>query len=76
MTLTTIKSDKNKRFLLSEQVKTLLQEKGFSKLFNYPDYNYFKNQVQEEFNKCYAIADRFISENEEANTSDFNDYIF
>jgi len=76
MTLTTIKSDKNKRFLLSEQVKTRLQEKGFLKVFNYPDYNHFKNQVQEEFNKCYAIADLFISENEGTNTSDFNDYIF
>lgn len=76
MTLITIKKDKNKRFLLSEQVKTRLQEKGFLKVFNYPDFNHFKNQVQEEFNKGYAIAELFISENEGTNTSDFNDYIF
>ena len=76
MTLTTIKSDKSKCFLLSEQVKNHLQEKGFLKVFNYPDYHHFKNQVQEAFNKSYAIAEIFISDNEGANTSDFNDYIF
>lgn len=76
MTLIKIKKYKNKRFLLSEQVKTRLQEKGLSKVFNYPDYQYFKNQVREAFNKSYAIAELFISENKEANESDFNDYIF
>jgi hypothetical protein len=76
MTLITIKNTKNKSFLLSEQVKFRLQEKGLSKVFNYPDYQHFKNQVQEAFNKSYAIAELFISENQEANESDFNDYIF
>jgi hypothetical protein len=76
MTLTTIKSNKNKSFLPSEQVKTILKEKGFLKVFNYSDYEYFKNQVQEEFNKTYAIAELFISENLESNKSDLNDYIF
>lgn len=76
MTLITIKKDKNKRFLLSEQVKTILQEKGFLKVFNYSDYNYFKEQVTNTFNKAKAIADLFISENIDYNHSDFNDYIF
>lgn len=76
MTLITIKSGKNKRFLLSEQVKKILQEKGYLKVFNYSDYNHYKDQVKEAFNKAVAIADLFISENKETNNSDFNDYIF
>jgi len=75
MTLNTLKQDKNKRFLLSEQVKFRLQEKGFLKVFNYTDYNHFKSQVKKEFNKSYAIADLFIADNL-ANECDFNDYIF
>ena len=42
MTLTTIKKGKNTRFLLSEQVKQLLLQRGFLKVFNYQDYNYYK----------------------------------
>ena len=76
MTLTAIKSNKNKRFLLSEQVKTILQEKGFLKVFNYQDFNHYKDQVKEAFNKAVTIAELFVLDNEEANSSDFNDYIF
>lgn len=76
MTLITINEGKNKRFLLSEQVKRILQEKGFLKLFNYSDYNYYKNNVTEAFNKAVAIAELFILDNEHATESDFNDYIF
>lgn len=76
MTLTSIKNDKNKRFLLSEQVKTILQEKGFLKIFNYQDYNYFKKNISNAFNKALRIAELFILENADANESDFNDYIF
>lgn len=76
MTLTTIKKDKSKRFLLSEQVKNILQKKGLLKIFNYQDYNYYKEQVKEAFNKAVTIAELFILDNEDANSSDFNDYIF
>lgn len=76
MTLTAIKKDKNKRFLLSEQVKTILLQKGFLMVFNYQDYNYYKDQVKEAFNKSLAIAELFISDNESENNSDFNNYIF
>lgn len=76
MTLTTIKKNKNKRFLLSEQVKELLLQKGFLKVFNYQDYNYYKEQLKDSFNKAIDIAERFISDNDTTNTSDFNDYIF
>ena len=76
MTLTAIKKDKNKRFLLSEQVKTILHEKGYLKIFNYQDYNHFKSQVQDTFNKALAIANLFILENMSDNESDFNDYLF
>ncbi|WP_341221043.1 hypothetical protein [Polaribacter atrinae] len=76
MTLTAIKKDKSKGFLLSEQVKTLLLQKGFLKVFNYQDYNYYKEQLKHSFNKALDIAERFISDNETTNSSDFNDYIF
>jgi hypothetical protein len=76
MTQLPIKQNKNKGFLLSEQVKTILQEKGFLKVFNYNDYNYFKNSVKDAFNKAYTIAELFITENQQENNSDLNDYIF
>ena len=76
MTLIALKSDKNKRFLLSEQVKTILQEKGYLKIFNYQDYKHYKEHVKDAFNKAFTIAELFILDNEDANTSDFNEYIF
>jgi hypothetical protein len=76
MTLITIKKGKNTRFLLSEQVKTILHEKGFLKVFNYSDYNHYKEIVKDAFNKALAIAELFISDNETTNNSDFNEYIF
>lgn len=76
MTQLPIKQNKNRRFLLSEQVKTILQEKGFLKVFNYSDYNYYKTSAKDAFNKAYAIAELFIKENQHATQSDFNEYIF
>ncbi|MEI6865790.1 hypothetical protein [Flavicella sp.] len=76
MTLTTIKSDKNKSFILSEQVKRILHEKGFLKIFNYPDYNYFKELKKNAFNKAFEIATLFIADDQSTNTSDLQDYIF
>lgn len=66
---------KNTSIKLSDQVKNHLSEKGFSSLFNYSDYQYYKAQVKEAFNKAYSIAELFISENNQ-NESDFNEYIF
>lgn len=67
--------NKTTAFLLSEQVKTILQEKGFSALFNYNDYLFFKRRCAKAFNRAQAIAEMFISEaNPQVN--DFNDYIF
>lgn len=76
MTLTAIKRDKNKVFLLSEQVKRHLNNKGFLKLFNYPDYEYFKKKVKNSSNKAVEIANLFIDDNQNINESDFADYIF
>jgi len=60
---------------LSQQVKEILNEKGFSFLFNYNDYNFFKTQCKNAFNKAQAIAEKFIDDNTQAE-SDFNEYIF
>jgi len=76
MTLTTIKTDKSKLFLLSEQVKRHLNEKGFLKLFNYSDYEYFKGKVKGTANKAQEIANLFIEENQTTNESDLHEYIF
>ncbi len=68
-------NDKNSAFKLSTQVKNILHEKGFSFLFNYNDYKYFKSQVSNAFNKAIAIAEMFIEYNGD-NNNDFNDYVF
>lgn len=62
-------------YKLSDQVKQILHEKGLSKVFNYQDYTYFKNQVKSAFNKAVAIAELFIQDNEET-TTDYHDYIY
>ncbi len=68
-------SHKNTAFKLSEQVKATLHEKGFSFLFNYDDYKYYKAQAKKAFNKAQAIADLFIQDNN-TNESDFSEYVF
>ena len=68
-------SHKNTSFKLSDQVKETLHAKGFSFLFNYNDYKYYKSQVKKAFNKAQAIADLFIQENN-TNESDFSEYVF
>lgn len=60
---------------LSTEVKTILHEKGFSFLFNYSDYKYFKSQCRNAWNKAQAIAEKFIEENTQSD-SDFSQYIF
>lgn len=66
---------KNTSIKLSDQVKNYLFEKGYSALFNYSDYQYYKAQAKKAFNKAHAIAELFISENNQ-NESDYNGYIF
>ena len=60
---------------LSDQVKQLLHEKGFSFLFNWSDYQYFKEQSKSAFNKALHIAELFIQDNAD-NNSDFSEYVF
>lgn len=68
-------SHKNTAFKLSEQVKATLHAKGYSFLFNYSDYKYYKAQAKKAFNKAQAIADLFIQDNQPIK-SDFSEYVF
>jgi len=70
-----IKQGKSTDFKPSEQVIAILQEKGLSKIFNYPDYEYFKRQCKHAFNLAQAIADLFIEYNSDIH-SDFAEYVF
>lgn len=69
-------SHKSTSFKLSEQVKEKLHAKGYSKIFNYEDYKYYKSQVKKAYDKAQAIAELFIQDNFSNNTSDYNEYIF
>jgi hypothetical protein len=68
-------SNKSNPFLLSNQVKTILRKQGFSSIFNYNDYTFFKDQCKSAFNKAQAIADKFKAE-AEPHENDFQEYIF
>ena len=62
---------------ISDKVYEELKKEGFSKLFNWVDYNYFKKQVKTEGkseNIVSAIVELFKFYNSE--TSDFADYEF
>ena len=61
-------------FQTSAIVKNILHEKGFSFLFNWSDYEYYKNQCKKAFNKPYSIAEKFIEQAEQ--DSEFNQYPF
>lgn len=76
MTPTNSNSRKNTSFKLSEQVKETLHAKGYSAIFNYQDYKYYKSQAKKAFNKAQAIAELFIQDNFNNNTSDYNEYLF
>lgn len=58
----------------SEQVKAILTKNGYSHLFNYNDYKYFKKQCKNEFNRALAIAHKFIEYNDIP--GDYQEYIF
>ncbi|MFP9114296.1 hypothetical protein ACLI1A_10145 [Flavobacterium sp. RHBU_3] len=62
-------------FKPSEQVLSILHDKGLSKIFNYTDYEYFKKQCKGAFNLAQAIAEMFIEYNCDTQ-SDFSEYVF
>jgi hypothetical protein len=72
---TTNKShNKSNTNLLSYQVRQELSQRGYSFLFNWSDYTYYRDQAKHAFNKAVAIAELFI---QDTNTeSDYNEYIF
>ena len=59
---------------LSDKVYQELQSQGFSKLFNWEDYHYFKKQSLNKFNQVEAIVSLFIFY--ASDESDFADYEF
>ena len=65
---------KSNSFKISEQVKSILHARGLSKVFNYQDYEYFKDLCKNAFNKAQDIAEKFIEEHQAE--SDFKDYQF
>lgn len=67
--------DKINPFLLSEQVKRILYNQGFTTLFNYSDYEHFKRKCKGAFNKPNEIAKLFIAD-ALPEQNDFNQYIF
>jgi hypothetical protein len=72
---TTISKGKTNPFLLSEQVKRILKTNGFTSLFNYTDYEVFKNKCKGTFDKAQEIARLFMAE-AQPDENDFNQYIF
>ena len=76
MTPINYNSHKNTSFKLSDQVKETLTAKGYSAVFNYQDYKYYKSQVTKAFNKAQAITELFIQDNFSNNKSDYNEYLF
>ena len=64
----------SRKINLSTQVKQILSEKGYSFLFNWSDYEHFKAQTKQSFNKAIVIAEMFISESNQ--NSDYNEYVF
>ena len=60
---------------LSDKVYQILAARGFSKLFNYEDYRYFKMQSENKHDRAEYIAEQFIFWNTHEE-SDFADYEF
>jgi hypothetical protein len=68
------KSDKANTLKLSQQVREILFKAGYSCLFNFDDYRYFKRKTKGEFSRAHAIA-RMIIEDYDTN-SDYIEYEF
>lgn len=60
---------------LSDKVYQILKDKGYSKIFNWSDYNFFKKESANKHNRAQWIADQFIAWNNHE-LSDFTDYEF
>lgn len=60
---------------LSDKVYQILSEKGFSKLFSWDDYRYFKKETAGQPEQAEKIAELFIFWNSHE-VSDFADYEF
>lgn len=69
MTFTAVE---NKTTKTSQQVQEILFKNGYSYLFNWNDYNYFKDQCKNEFNKALKIAQLFVEYHE--TPSDYAEY--
>lgn len=67
-------SRKNNTNLLSYQVRQELSQRGYSFLFNWDDYAYFRSQAKHAFNKALAIAELFIQDSNAQ--SDYHEYTF
>ena len=70
-----IHRNKTNPFKLSEQVKNILNSKGYTAIFNFSDYYFFKSLCKKAFHPAYAIAELFIKE-ADPNQNNFNQYIF
>lgn len=68
-------AESTKLHKLSDKVYQILKEKGFSKLFNWSDYLFFKKESIDKINRAQWIAEQFISWNSHE-LSDFADYEF
>lgn len=69
-----IQSRKSNTNLLSYQVRQELSQRGYSFLFNWDDYAYFREQAKNAFNKAVAIAELFIQDSNAE--SDYHEYTF
>lgn len=69
-----IQSRKSNTNFLSHQVRQELMARGYSFLFNWSDYAYYRSQAKNAFNKAVTIADLFIQDSNAE--SDYNEYIF
>lgn len=71
---TSRKQGKDKPKKLSDQVKEILFEKGYSFLFDYQEFRQLKKYAKKNFNPAQDIAEWFIQENNAK--SDFSDYVW
>lgn len=60
---------------LSDKVYQILKDHGFTKLFNWNDYEFFKKESETQPNRAQWIAEQFINWNSHE-LSDFADYTF
>lgn len=65
---------KNTTSKTSDKVLNILHENGFSHLFNWEDYRFYKKQGADAFNLAFEIAQQFI--NNADTPSDYEEYIF